>query len=42
MLKRKIKINDLRKFVFVSDPQVSPDGAKVAFTVWKIKYDEAI
>jgi len=40
MLKRKIKIDDLRKFISVSDPQVSPDGRKVAFTVWKIRYDE--
>ncbi|UCH57141.1 MAG: S9 family peptidase, partial [Candidatus Bathyarchaeota archaeon] len=35
---RKIKIEDLRRFVFVSDPQVSPDGGKVAFVHTKIDY----
>ncbi len=35
---RKIKIEDLRRFVFVSDPQVSPDGSQVAFVHTKIDY----
>ncbi len=35
---RKIKIEDLRRFTFVSDPQVSPDGSQVAFVHTKIDY----
>jgi acylaminoacyl-peptidase len=33
MSRRKITIEDLRRFRFVSDPQVSPDGGKVAFVL---------
>jgi Tol biopolymer transport system component len=40
MAKRKIKIEDLRNFKFVSDPQISPDGSKIAFVVSDIDYDE--
>jgi dipeptidyl aminopeptidase/acylaminoacyl peptidase len=35
---RKIKVEDLRRFVFISDPQVSPDGDRVAFVHTKIDY----
>jgi len=40
MPKRKIKIEDLREFKIVSDPQVSPDGEKVAFLVTNIRYED--
>lgn len=40
MAKRRIKVEDLRDFVFVSDPQISPDGKKIAFVHSKIDYDE--
>ena len=40
MPKRKIKVEDLRRFKFVSDPQVSPDGEKVAFVLSTINHDE--
>ncbi|MGD2200879.1 MAG: hypothetical protein PVJ38_04510, partial [Candidatus Bathyarchaeota archaeon] len=39
MPKRKIRIKDLRRFVFVSDPQISPDGDKVAFVHTKVDYE---
>ncbi|HUV35225.1 MAG TPA: hypothetical protein VMW22_09820, partial [Candidatus Desulfaltia sp.] len=39
MPKRGVEIEDLRGFVFVSDPQVSPDGGKVAFVHTTIDYD---
>ncbi len=35
---RKVKIEDLRRFVFVSDPQVSPNGGRVAFVHTTIDY----
>jgi dipeptidyl aminopeptidase/acylaminoacyl peptidase len=38
MAKRKIKVGDLRRFKFVSDPQISPDGSRVAFVVSAIDY----
>jgi dipeptidyl aminopeptidase/acylaminoacyl peptidase len=34
-----MKIEDLRKFKFVSDPQVSPDGKMVAFVLSEISYE---
>ena len=40
MSKRKIKVEDLRKFKFVSDPQISQDGQKVAFVLSTINSDE--
>ena len=40
MTKRKIKVEDLRRFKFISDPQISPDGSKVAFVVSIINYEE--
>ncbi|MBN2334170.1 S9 family peptidase [Candidatus Bathyarchaeota archaeon] len=40
MTKRGVKIEDLRDFVFVSDPQVSPDGRRVAFVYTAIDYGE--
>ena len=40
MSSRKIEIEDLRRFKFVSDPQVSPDGSRVAFVLSSIKYEE--
>ena len=38
MALRNIKVEDLRKFVFVSDPQVSPNCDRVAFVHTKIDY----
>jgi acylaminoacyl-peptidase len=38
MTPRKVRVEDLRRFVFVSDPQVSPDGSRVAFVHTKIDY----
>jgi dipeptidyl aminopeptidase/acylaminoacyl peptidase len=38
MPQRKVKIEDLRRFVFVSDPQISPDGSRVAFVHTKIDH----
>ncbi|MBC8462887.1 hypothetical protein H8D76_00870, partial [Candidatus Bathyarchaeota archaeon] len=38
MAKRKIKVEDLRRFKFVSDPQISPGGSRVAFVVSTIDY----
>ncbi len=38
MPQRKIKVEDLRRFVFISDPQVSPDGDRVAFVHTKIDH----
>jgi dipeptidyl aminopeptidase/acylaminoacyl peptidase len=38
MPSRKIKIEDLRRFVFISDPQISPDGKSIAFVHTKIDY----
>ena len=40
MAKRMIKVEDLRGFVFVSDPQISPDGSKIAFVHSTIDHDE--
>ncbi len=40
MTNNKISIEDLRRFKFVSDPQVSPDGEKIAFVLSKINYEE--
>ena len=40
MAKRKIKVEDLRRFKFVSDPQISPDGSRIAFVVSLIDYKE--
>jgi dipeptidyl aminopeptidase/acylaminoacyl peptidase len=42
MSKRKIKIDDLRRFKFVSDPQVSPDGEVIAFVLSTINHEEDI
>ena len=36
---REVKVKDLRDFVYVSDPQVSPDGRKVAFVHTAIDYE---
>lgn len=40
MAKRKIKVEDLRRFKFVSDPRISPDGSKIAFVVSTIDYED--
>jgi dipeptidyl aminopeptidase/acylaminoacyl peptidase len=40
MSKRKIRVEDLRSFKFVSDPQISPDGDKIAFVLSAIDYEE--
>ena len=39
MAQRNIAIKDLRRFVFVSDPQTNPDGTKVAFVHTAIDYE---
>ncbi len=38
MSARGVRVEDLRRFVFVSDPQVSPDGGRVAFVHTRIDY----
>ncbi len=38
MTPRNIEIKDLRKFVFVSDPQTSPDGSRVAYVQTSVDY----
>ena len=40
MAKRSIKVEDLRKFKFVSDPQMRPDGTRVALVLSTINHDE--
>jgi dipeptidyl aminopeptidase/acylaminoacyl peptidase len=40
MAKRNIKVEDLRGFKFVSDPQISPDSSKIVFVLSEIDYDE--
>jgi len=40
MSKRKIRIEDLRRFIFVSDPQVSPDSRRISFVRTKVDYEE--
>jgi dipeptidyl aminopeptidase/acylaminoacyl peptidase len=40
MTKRNIKVEDLRDFKFVSDPQISPDGSKIAFVLSEINHDD--
>jgi len=40
MAKRSIRVEDLRRFKFVSDPQMSPDGSKVAFVLSTINHGE--
>ena len=40
MTARPVKIEDLRKFRFVSDPQVSPDGRRVAFVLSGINVEK--
>ena len=40
MTKRKIMIKDLRRFKFVSDPQISPDGGLIAFVLSTINYEK--
>jgi len=40
MTPRRVKIEDLHSFVFVSDPQVSPDGCKAAFVHTTIDQDK--
>ena len=37
---RPVKPRDLRKFTFISDPQMSPDGSKVAYVHTTIDYGE--
>ena len=37
---RKISIEDLRRFKFVSDPQISPNGDEIAFVLSTINYKE--
>ena len=36
---RNIAIKDLRKFVFISDPQTSPDGSKIAYVHTAVDYE---
>ncbi|MBN2334167.1 S9 family peptidase, partial [Candidatus Bathyarchaeota archaeon] len=40
MAKRSIKVEDLRKVKFVSDPQISPDGSHIAFVLSTINHEE--
>jgi len=40
MAKRRIKVEDLRRFKFVSDPQISPDGSMIAFVLSTIDHEE--
>ena len=40
MAKRRIKVEDLRRFKFVSDPQISPDGSTIAFVLSTIDHEE--
>lgn len=40
MAKRNIKVEDLREFNFVSDPQISPDGPRIAFVLSEINHEE--
>jgi dipeptidyl aminopeptidase/acylaminoacyl peptidase len=40
MSKRKIRVEDLRKFKFVSDPQISPDGGEIAFVLSTIDHEK--
>jgi dipeptidyl aminopeptidase/acylaminoacyl peptidase len=40
MIKRKLKVEDLRRFKFISDPQISPDGETIAFVLSTINYEE--
>ena len=40
MTLNKISIEDLRRFNFVSDPQVSPDGKNIAYVHTNINYDK--
>jgi Tol biopolymer transport system component len=37
---RRFTIDDLLKVRRVSDPQVSPDGRQVAFTIGDVKFDD--
>lgn len=39
MNKRKIRLEDLRKIKFVSDPQISPDGRMIAFVLSTVNYE---
>jgi len=39
MAKRRVKAEDLRRFKFVSDPQISPDGGHVAFVHTRVDYE---
>lgn len=40
MAPHPVKPKDLRKFVFISDPQMCPDGSKVAYVHTTIDYEE--
>ncbi|MHA2391268.1 MAG: S9 family peptidase [Promethearchaeota archaeon] len=40
MTPNPIRPEDLRKFVFISDPQTSPDGSKIAYVHTTINYKE--
>ncbi len=40
MARRKIRVEDLHRFKFVSDPQVSPDGSRIAFVLSTINSKE--
>ncbi len=39
MVINKVSIEDLRRFKFVSDPQISPDGKKIAYVHTEINYE---
>jgi dipeptidyl aminopeptidase/acylaminoacyl peptidase len=40
MVDRKITVEDLRRFKFVSDPQITPDGERITFVLSTINYEK--
>jgi dipeptidyl aminopeptidase/acylaminoacyl peptidase len=40
MPQRPVKIENLRKFRFVSDPQFSPDGGRIAFVLSEVNIEK--
>ena len=40
MSPKKVRVEDLRRFKFVSDPQIHPDGEKIAFVLSTVNHDK--
>ena len=40
MTLRNISVKDLRHFIFISDPMVSPDGENIAFVHTEIDHEK--